>query len=635
MLMPVHDPPDDDPIGPYRRLSHSQADMHRRCPRMWYHRYVLGMLGGTHPIFAMGHAVEGALNRVMRDCPALVASDASSETFDSPVEEIDPTGTGNIVVRPSTKTDAAWPALRVMPLSKSSWPIDRESMAEWARARADLHFEREWGLARESWEEDPNRVGDWISFDAARKDESLQMVYAGIEFHLDEIEDCIGAGGGPLFADWRAGKNRPQWPAPDGLPYNHSAPHLCAETEGEITWCEAWEVARPWFCDPDAGLFSLTTIHPEGWLQGEYDLVYRWTGKIRIHDVKASVGTSDFSFGYPEQLATYSYLWWATHQKKEIVDELEIWYLGVPIRKKIALPDEKSLLRLEKRLKPLHERLKLAERHLESNYPGKPAPVREFLPGGVLSDAEPEVGMARCESCEYQFVCSESPQLRELPNGGDRRFAESSSARVNCTAIADIYPFVTVLGTVRDPNMVKQWPSFEKEYLQFFLDMGPGNWLAVVVKKDDPELPSGFEHGAKIRIKRGIIASGWNRELGNHLRLDVSFSGIIELATSPKGGDSTFAQLVPHSYNIHASLFNFEHRDNKWGSRLVDSTGTIGFQLWGGDEKSRALLEGYEPQRGDEVVLVGAKAKDQFGKVVLEGRVTKTFATRLRPAPEE
>ncbi|DAC48828.1 MAG TPA: hypothetical protein D7H97_06205, partial [Candidatus Poseidoniales archaeon] len=146
--MPVHDPPDDDPVGPYRRLSHTQADMHRRCPRMWYHRYVLGLLGGSPPLFAMGHAVEGALNRVMRDSPALVAFDAVSETFDSPLEEVEISGSGNMVVRPSTNTDAIWPGLRVMPLPKSSWPNQRESMAEWARARADLHFEREWRLAR-------------------------------------------------------------------------------------------------------------------------------------------------------------------------------------------------------------------------------------------------------------------------------------------------------------------------------------------------------------------------------------------------------------------------------------------------------------------------------------------------------
>ena len=166
--MPVLDPPEDDPIGPYRRLSYSQSDTHRRCPRMWYHRYVLGLLGETPPIFAMGHAVEGALNRVMRDCPALVASDAPSEIFDSPLDEYD-NGTGNLVLRPSTRADAKWPGLRLMPLPKSVWPNNRKSMTEWAKERADWHFEREWMIARESWEEDPNRIGDWESFEESQK----------------------------------------------------------------------------------------------------------------------------------------------------------------------------------------------------------------------------------------------------------------------------------------------------------------------------------------------------------------------------------------------------------------------------------------------------------------------------------
>ena len=159
--MPVHDPPEDDPVGPFRRLSHTQADMYRRCPRMWYQRYVLGLLGGTPPLFSMGHAVEGALNRVMRDCPVLVASDSPSEIFDSPVEEIEISENGSLVVRPSTNKDAKWPGLRIMPLPKNSWPNDRESMSKWARKRGKIHFEREWQSARDAWQDDPNHVGDW------------------------------------------------------------------------------------------------------------------------------------------------------------------------------------------------------------------------------------------------------------------------------------------------------------------------------------------------------------------------------------------------------------------------------------------------------------------------------------------
>ena len=78
-------------------------------------------------------------------------------------------------------------------------------------------------------------------------------------------------------------------------------PHPAAGS-GEITWAEAWEVARPWFVDPDAKSFTQTSAHPEEWFQGEYDLVYRWSGKTTIVDLKASIGKGDRSGDYLDQL---------------------------------------------------------------------------------------------------------------------------------------------------------------------------------------------------------------------------------------------------------------------------------------------------------------------------------------------
>ena len=69
-----------------------------------------------------------------------------------------------------------------------------------------------------------------------------------------------------------------------------------------MTWSEAWAIVRPWFVDPDAPSFSMQTIHPEQWFQGEYDLVYRWNGKIRIIDLKASIGNNERYRIYSEQL---------------------------------------------------------------------------------------------------------------------------------------------------------------------------------------------------------------------------------------------------------------------------------------------------------------------------------------------
>ena len=74
---------------------------------------------------------------------------------------------------------------------------------------------------------------------------------------------------------------------------------------GPITWAEAWEVARPWFVDPDAKPFTQTSAHPGEWFQGEYDMVYRWSGTPKIVDLKASIGKGDRSGDYLDQLRMY------------------------------------------------------------------------------------------------------------------------------------------------------------------------------------------------------------------------------------------------------------------------------------------------------------------------------------------
>ena len=84
--------------------------------------------------------------------------------------------------------------------------------------------------------------------------------------------------------------------------------------DGACDLLEAWEIARPWFVDPDAGSFSSQAVHPTFMFQGEYDLVYRWRGTAEIIDLKASVGASDRTAGYHAQLGAYAALWRATHE---------------------------------------------------------------------------------------------------------------------------------------------------------------------------------------------------------------------------------------------------------------------------------------------------------------------------------
>lgn len=632
--MPVCDPPVDDPVGPYKRISHTQADTHRRCPRMWYHGYARGLKGGQPPIFGMGHSVEGTLNRIMRDSPVLVASHAPSETFDSPIEDELIPGQDNPRERPSRRSDADWPGLRLEVLDEIDWPTSRAALRKWALARLEVHFPREWAAVRAEWEADANRVGDWDEFEAANMEAAKSWVANGVDFHLDEVESCFEANGGPHLARWRAGEARPKWPSPDGFPYEHSTPHPCV-SGGGVTWCEAWEISRPWFCDPDAGTFAMSTTHPEGWLGGEYDLVYRWTGETRIFDVKASDGTSDFSFGYVDQMATYAYLWWATHEKKEMPTELQIWYLGAPAKKQIPVPDERAMARIENRLKGLHAKLRGTSEFHEEDFPANPTPVRKFSPGGVPTDETPLGEMARCGSCEYRGICSDSPHKQELPAGENADHPVTRAATIECTPIGAINPFVTVRGRVRNPRKVAQWPSFERELWEFFLDFADRDWVAVVVKLDDPILPAEFAEGAVVRLRNGIIGAGWKKNLGHHLRLDLSASSTIEMAPVAAADDTPFTQLRPRTYNLKAQLFNFEHSEtddySKWGARLIDATGVIPFQIWN-IEKAVGVLREYEPERGDEILIQNATTKDQHGKLVLEGKITKSLTTRLTPS---
>ena len=63
----------------------------------------------------------------------------------------------------------------------------------------------------------------------------------------------------------------------------------------------------------------MNAVHPDHWFQGEYDLVYRWGNQIKIVDIKASLGNSDRSGDYVEQMRMYAYLWWSTHDNKTVM----------------------------------------------------------------------------------------------------------------------------------------------------------------------------------------------------------------------------------------------------------------------------------------------------------------------------
>ena len=201
------------------------------------------------------------------------------------------------------------------------------------------------------------------------------MVQHALVFHLDEVERCMQAEG--VLASRLGGEANGLFGLhPTAFRIRHSKATRLHPRERFLG--EAWEIARPWFVDLDAPSFTMNAIHPGHWFQGEYDLVYRWSGSPFIVDLKASVGANDRSGDYVEQLKIYAMLWYATHGRQEQVAGLQIWYLGHPSIKTVDVPTVAEMEAVEHEMKHLWEMLKENEPTLE-DCPPQPRPMRGFL----------------------------------------------------------------------------------------------------------------------------------------------------------------------------------------------------------------------------------------------------------------
>ena len=386
--MPVRLPdPEQDFVGPYNRLSASQVNTWKACPRLWYYEKVRRFVMPQIPILYVGRAVEEAICKTLKESPALIVATAPADIY-SPTP-LDEEG------RPNREHGSKWPAEELLLLPESKWPTDKKSLHDWANKRVLSHLAVSLEAMRLEWFKHDRKAGDWdLDVDIER---CAMMAVNGIKMHMEEIEACFLSIDDEEIEAWRSG-HRHHWPAPDGRGFAMES-HPIAAT-GPIGWIEAWELARPWFVDPDAKPFMMNAVHPEHWFQGEYDLVYRWGGQIKIVDIKASLGNSDRSGDYVEQLRMYAYLWWSTHEG-EHVDALEIWYLAADSKKNILVPNEDELKTIGVELKSLWSELREETPDIE-RCPAEPAPMRSFGPGGIPSDEEPS--KTRCERCDWSHI---------------------------------------------------------------------------------------------------------------------------------------------------------------------------------------------------------------------------------------
>ena len=217
-----------DTVGPYLRLSASQVNTYKACPRLWYYEKVLRFRMPQIPVLFVGRAVEEAVCRVLRESPALIHASAPSDAHDpSPLDEDG---------LPDRNTATGWPSQMLMPLAERDVPASKEELLEWAMARCERHLPVALERVRLEWEGDDRKAGDWKSVDTNR---CLEMTKAGLRFHIDEVERCFTEKGGPGLQSWRDGE-RPQWPAPDGFSFDSFSsghPFACS---GDPSWLESW-----------------------------------------------------------------------------------------------------------------------------------------------------------------------------------------------------------------------------------------------------------------------------------------------------------------------------------------------------------------------------------------------------------
>ena len=428
------------------------------------------------------------------------------------------------------------------------------------------------------------------------------MVESAISLHLDQVQACIDSSGGPGLEEWRSGA-RPDWPAPDGFPREWEGSHPSAGS-GQITWAEAWEVARPWFVDPDAKSFTQTSAHPEDWFQGEYDLVYRWSGKTTIVDLKASVGKGDRSGDYLDQLRMYGWLWWETHGREEVVEGLEIWYLGTGTVKQVQLPSTEEMGYMKDELEGLYKQIHAQDPDI-SMCPPEPSPLRFFDKGGIPSETpiHPDE-RARCTRCDYRGICEGSDYELELPlEERIERFGHAWPV----TPIGGIITRASIVGDVvglQGPELMDDGTIS----LQFTLQDGYDRARVRPSRQGNPRnVTRGISEGSRVRVDGGM-PSIWRGQL----QFDLDERSAVSIATeddiAPVVEVETRVSVVGRVWSIDAYPDGANVR--RWSITLMDKTGSAASVAF----KQFIPVSAAAICRGDEIAILNGEVGEWAGR---------------------
>ena len=563
--MPVRLPdPELDFIGPYNRLSASQVNTWKACPRLWYYEKVRRFVMPQIPILFVGRAVEEAICKTLKESPALIVSSAPAEIYlETPLDEEG---------RPNRGYKEKWPAEQLLTLPPAKWPDSITALQEWCTRRVLTHLAVSLEAMRIEWSKHDRKAGDWKR--DVDIDRCAMMAKNGIRMHMQEVKACLDSISQDELDAWRGGQ-RHYWPAPDGRGYSLDM-HPLAQT-GQITLIEAWEIARPWFVDPDAKPFMMNAVHPEHWFQGEYDLVYRWGGQNKIVDIKASLGNSDRSGDYVEQLRMYAYLWWCTTDN-QMIDSLEIWYLAADAIKSVQVPVEEELKAIGSELKSLWSELREETPKIEG-CPPKPAPMRSFGPGGVPSDETPQ--KSRCQRCDWSHVCSNGEFTKSHPNGGSYHLP-GTITETEGTPLNSITARFTVTGHVHAIINGNRPRITIAEGNSAFADV---QIKASEYKEGGPTVPDGLKKGDLVCVENAFFQINYKGAL--ILKVDP-FARVVRL----QEGDEEISLHSPRArWNVTGTVvYRTEKRGSSargdWcrkGLMLMDEFGSLKVEGWQAD----------------------------------------------------
>ncbi len=569
LRMPVHLPnTESDSIGNFNRLSASQVNAWEACPRLWFYEKVRRLIMPQIPILFVGRAVEEAICMTLKESPCLVMASAPSDVYAS--TPLDDEG------RPNRNYEAVWPAEQLLSLPERYWPKNKNELLIWATQRVKTHLKASLEHMKTEWSKHDRKAGQWSDVDIER---CHMMAENGILMHINEVEKCLDSVSGTILQAWRNGA-RSKWPAPDGRGFQLEQHPL--SQEGDVTWIEAWEISRPWFVDPDAKPFVMNAVHPEHWFQGEYDLVYLWNGKIRIIDIKASLGNNDRSGDYVKQLRMYAFLWWNTHEKQQEVDGLEIWYLAANSQKMIEKPTAAEMEQMGVELKELWSQLRESTPDIEQ-CPPMPAPMRSFEPGGIPS--EKPAKQTRCERCDWSMICPNGTGHDEHPHGGTYQLP-GSYAEIEGDPIDELIDRHDIIGHVHTLIHSQSGRAPRITITQSNNAFADVQVKAMTHSDGNPTVPEGLEKGDLVRVEKAIFQLNFKGAIV--LKVDP-FSRIVKLDSKE---NVSMSLLKPRArWNIMGTIvYRTEKRGvsarGEWcrrGLMILDNTGAIKIEGWQAD----------------------------------------------------